>query len=227
MIACKEYCEKSEHDSLGRYYMDSIILVKDTGGSISPRGTDQFPPLMSWDRWCILSLKSKSVMTHQKQTVEIVLTATQELGCGATFGMTILILLAAHTWTWNDIFSLQNSFIAHRLQTKYFSLSESNSCIIICCWFFKYFVESRSFKMATSSARFWLKMESSSFSSVWLFAWHKVVSKFNTNVQELEQIRPQYAICTQTRACVLKHFFNTPFLVYCFVLSYFPAVRFW
>jgi hypothetical protein len=65
--------------------------------------------------------------------VEIVLTATTELGCGATFGMMTLILLAAHTWTWNDIFSLQNSVIAHRLQTKYFSLSESNSCIIICC----------------------------------------------------------------------------------------------
>ena len=46
-------------------------------------------------------------MTHQKQTVEIVLTATQELGCGATFGMTILILLAAHTWIWNDFFSFQ------------------------------------------------------------------------------------------------------------------------
>jgi hypothetical protein len=37
--------------------MDSISFVNDNGGSISPNGTDQFPPLMSCILWDILWLE--------------------------------------------------------------------------------------------------------------------------------------------------------------------------
>ena len=41
-------------------YMDSINVVNDIGGSISPNGTDQFPPLMSCILWEIFWLKGST-----------------------------------------------------------------------------------------------------------------------------------------------------------------------
>ena len=55
------------------YHIESIIFVNDKGGSISPSGSDQFPPLMSCDRWVILVLEkqwaqnmklNKSIQSH-------------------------------------------------------------------------------------------------------------------------------------------------------------------
>ncbi len=79
------------------HYIDSIILVNDKGGSISPSGTDQFPPLMSCERWVILWLESRAVSTEYNETCQSNLTVTTELERGVISGMKIWIPLESST----------------------------------------------------------------------------------------------------------------------------------
>ena len=157
-------------------YMDSINVVNDIGGSISPNGTDQFPPFMSCILWEIFWLKGSTWEIMRNTRVSCTHCDT-----------------SAWTWRvwWNDAIDSSGSkylwknminanaskhsvnyFLAldDETQQTYFSFSVFNSFIMTWCWLSKYLVASRNFKMATSSATFWLKMDSSSFSSVWLFA---------------------------------------------------------
>ena len=46
----------NEKKKLFKNYIDLIIFVNDSGGSISPNATDQFPPVMSCERCAILLL---------------------------------------------------------------------------------------------------------------------------------------------------------------------------
>jgi hypothetical protein len=96
---------------LGKWhYIDSIIFVNDKGGSISPSGTDQFPPLMSCERWVILVLE-KQVSDHsvRNDICQCILTAKAVLGHGAIFGMMLLIPLEASTWKQSEKFQSQVS----------------------------------------------------------------------------------------------------------------------
>ena len=157
-------------------YMDSINVVNDIGGSISPNGTDQFPPFMSCILWEIFWLKGSTWEIMQNTRVSCTHCDTSAWTWRVWWNDAIDS--SGSKYLWKNMISANaskhsvNYFLALDDATKqtYFSFSVFNSFIMTWCWLSKYLEASRNFKMATSSATFWLKMDSSSFSSVWLFA---------------------------------------------------------